>query len=144
MNIDFSLEPLFSWYVVLLIVSGIAMTGIGAMGNSGLSNGWRIFNGVAGVGFVGYGIYLGFIFEGGTYVIFFKAFILPVVMIINFVRSLSNRNQAAAQPPVQFQQPFPQPEAPQAPVPAQAQAPAQAQPQAPAQPAEAGGANQAG
>ncbi|GAA4858602.1 hypothetical protein [Kitasatospora terrestris] len=139
MNIDFSLEPLFSWYVVLLIVSGIAMTGIGAMGNSGLSNGWRIFNGVAGVGFVGYGIYLGFIFEGGTYIIFFKAFILPVVMIINFVRSLANRNQAAAQqPPVQFQQPFPQPDAPQAPV------PAQAQPQAPAQPADANGAHQAG
>ncbi|WP_354637668.1 hypothetical protein [Kitasatospora camelliae] len=136
MNLDFGVEPLFSWYVVLLIISGFAMIGIGAMGSSGLSTGWRIFNGVAGVGFVGYGTYLGFIFEGGTYVIFFKAFILPVLMIVNFVRSLANRNQAPAapQPPVQFQQP-------QAPVPPQAAAeaaPAQPQPTGTSGPTQAG------
>ncbi|GJF32174.1 hypothetical protein KNE206_48740 [Kitasatospora sp. NE20-6] len=100
MNLDFSAEPLFSWYVVLLIISGIAMVGIGAVNFGGLSAGWRVFNVLAGVGFVGYGVYLGFIFEGGEYIIFFKAFILPVLMIINFVRSLSARSKAAA--PVQF------------------------------------------
>ncbi|MFC5642966.1 hypothetical protein [Kitasatospora cinereorecta] len=95
MNLDFSVEPLFSWYVVLLLISGVAMVGIGAVASSGLSAGWRVFNVIAGVGFVGYGIYLGFIFEGGTYIIFLKAFILPVLMIVNFVRSLANRKNAA-------------------------------------------------
>ncbi|GAA2823542.1 hypothetical protein GCM10010441_55030 [Kitasatospora paracochleata] len=99
MNLDFSVEPLFSWYVVLLLISGVAMVGIGAVASSGLSAGWRVFNVIAGVGFVGYGIYLGFIFEGGTYIIFFKAFILPVLMIVNFVRSLANRSNKPA--PVQ-------------------------------------------
>lgn len=98
-NLDFSVEPLFSWYVVLLLISGVAMVGIGAVASSGLSAGWRVFNVIAGVGFVGYGIYLGFIFEGGTYIIFFKAFILPVLMIVNFVRSLANRSNKPA--PVQ-------------------------------------------
>ncbi|MEV4556373.1 hypothetical protein AB0K51_05160 [Kitasatospora sp. NPDC049285] len=110
MNIDFGAEPLFSWYVVLLLISGVAMVGIGLLNNSGLSNGWRIFNAVAGVGFVGYGFYLGFLFEGGTYMIFFKAFILPVVMVVNFVRSLANRTRATASVPAQ-----PQPQAPQQP-----------------------------
>jgi hypothetical protein len=31
---------------------------------------------------------LAFIFEGGTYWMFFQAFFLPVLLVINFVRSL--------------------------------------------------------
>jgi hypothetical protein len=119
-NLDFSAEPLFSWYVVLLLISGVAMTAIGAASFGGLSTGWRVFNVLAGVGFVGYGIYLGFIFEGGSYIIFFKAFILPVVMIVNFVRSIGARDKAAAGPV-----PPPPPAPVQAPV--QAQAPVHAQ-----------------
>lgn len=57
MNLDFSADPLFSWYVVLLIISGVAMIVIGAA--NGLSTGWRVFNALAGIGFIGYGIYLG-------------------------------------------------------------------------------------
>ncbi|MFE2426485.1 hypothetical protein ACFXJ5_06995 [Streptomyces sp. NPDC059373] len=129
MNLDFSAEPLFSWYVVLLIISGVAMTAIGAASVGGLSAGWRVFNVLAGVGFVGYGVYLGFIFEGGSYIIFFKAFILPVVMIVNFVRSIGARDKAVAGPV---------PPPPPAPVQAQA-APAApvAAPVAPAVPAPA-------
>lgn len=93
MNLDFTAEPLFSWYVLLLLVSGIAMVAIGAVNFGGLSGGWRAFNVIAGVAFVGYGIYLGFIFEGGSYFIFFKAFILPVAMIFNFARSLVGRSR---------------------------------------------------
>jgi hypothetical protein len=93
-NLDFSLEPLFSWYVVLLCLSGIAMIVMGAVKAGGQSTGWRIFNVLAGVGFFGYGIYLGFIFQGGSYLIFFKAFILPAVMIFGFFRSLLARREA--------------------------------------------------
>ncbi len=94
MNFDFALEPLFSWYVVLLLLSGVAMFAMGCTNAARQSIGWRIFGAVAGVGFVGYGVYLGFLFEGGSYVIFFKAFIVPVVVIINFVRSLMANRQA--------------------------------------------------
>ncbi|MGV9563573.1 hypothetical protein [Streptomyces sp. NPDC003480] len=117
MNLDFSAEPLFSWYVVLLFISGAAMLILGAINSSGLSKGWRAFNVIAGVGFMGYGIYLGFIFQGGTYIVFFKAFILPVMVIVNFFRSRSHRKATAAarQPvatpqPVAVAQPEPAPE----------------------------------
>jgi hypothetical protein len=97
-NLDFSAQPLFSWYVVLLFISGLAMLVIGATNSAGQSPGWRVFGVLAGVGFVGYAIYLGFIFQGGSYVVFFKAFILPVVMVVNFVRSrIAHRQSRSAQ-----------------------------------------------
>ncbi|MFC7863925.1 hypothetical protein [Streptomyces murinus] len=100
MNLDFGAEPLFSWYVVLLFISGAAMLILGVINASGLSKGWRAFNVIAGLGFMGYGIYLGFIFQGGTYIVFFKAFILPVMVIVNFFRSLSRRKATPAPQPV--------------------------------------------
>jgi hypothetical protein len=132
-NLDFSAEPLFSWYVVLLIISGVAMTAIGAASFGGLSTGWRVFNVLAGVGFVGYGVYLGFIFEGGSYIIFFKAFILPVLMIVNFVRSIGARNKTAAgpvPPPVQAPAQVRAQAGPTAPVAPAVPAPAAERPQA--------------
>ncbi|WP_416481542.1 hypothetical protein [Streptomyces sp. CL12] len=100
MNLDFSAEPLFSWYVVLLFISGAAMLILGVINASGLSKGWRAFNVIAGLGFMGYGIYLGFIFQGGTYIVFFKAFILPIMVIVNFFRSLSRRKATPAPQPM--------------------------------------------
>ncbi|WP_152648391.1 hypothetical protein [Streptacidiphilus anmyonensis] len=98
MNIDFSNSPGFSSYVVLLLVSGIAMLVIAALNSSGQTTGWRIFNAVVGVGFFGYGIYLGFIFGGGTYIVLFKVFILPLALIVNFFRSMKSRRTDAAAP----------------------------------------------
>ncbi|MFC9325814.1 hypothetical protein [Kitasatospora sp. NPDC057015] len=132
MNLDFSAEPLFSWYVVLLCFSGVAMVVMGAINFGALSTGWRIFNLVAGVGFFGYGIYLGFIFEGGSYLLFFKAFILPGVMIFNFVRSLANRSNTPAPQPFLPPQPAAYPQA----QPGQAAYPPAPQAQQPAQPAQ--------
>ncbi|MET9399615.1 hypothetical protein [Kitasatospora sp. NPDC002965] len=107
MNFDFDAEPLFSWYVVLLAVSGIAMVVLGAINLGGVKLGWRILNIVAGIAFVGYAYYLGFVFEGGEYRIFFQAFILPVVLIANSVKALAERSNATAP------QPLPVPNAPQ-------------------------------
>ncbi|WP_174805553.1 hypothetical protein [Kitasatospora sp. MMS16-BH015] len=112
MNLDFSAEPLFSWYVLLLFVSGVAMLAIAAANTGALSTGWRIFNAVAGVGFVGYGVYLGFVFQGGSYIIFFKAFILPVVMIVNFCRGLAAKRTAQQQAARAGQQAFARPTVP--------------------------------
>jgi hypothetical protein len=91
-NLDFSAQPLFSWYVVLLAVSGVAMMALAAV-RSG-STGMRVFNALVGVAFLGYAIYLAFIFEGGTYFIMFKAFILPVLLIANGIKSIAARRQA--------------------------------------------------
>src|SRR6266508_1258409 len=54
-NIDFGLDPVFSWYVVLLCISGIAMLAIAAIKSSGQSTAARAFNALVGVGFLGYG-----------------------------------------------------------------------------------------
>ncbi|HEY3259888.1 MAG TPA: hypothetical protein VGJ95_06395 [Pseudonocardiaceae bacterium] len=61
---------------------------------------------MVGVGFLGYGIYLGFIFSGENSIIFFKAFILPVLLLVNFFRSLAGRNNARQQE--QYQQNYDQ------------------------------------
>ncbi|MFJ8432610.1 hypothetical protein ACIQ9P_15070 [Kitasatospora sp. NPDC094019] len=111
MNLDFDVEPLFSWYVVLLAVSGIALLVIGAVNLGGLKIGWRLFNVLVGLGFTGYAYYLAFVFEGGTYTLFFKAFILPVLLIANAVKALVARSQAPAAPaaaPYQANAPYPQ------------------------------------
>jgi hypothetical protein len=98
LNIDFSNSPGFSAYVVLLMISGIAMLIIAALNSSGQTAGWRIFNAIVGVGFFGYGIYLGFIFTGGSYLVLFKVFILPIALIVNFFRSRKSRQADAAAP----------------------------------------------
>ncbi|MET9268333.1 hypothetical protein [Kribbella sp. NPDC003557] len=86
MNIDFGLDPTFSWYVVLLCVSGVAMLAIAASKGFEQSAGARAVSALAGVGFLGYGIYLAFIFQGESYWMFFQAFILPALLVVNFVR----------------------------------------------------------
>ncbi len=137
-NIDFGLDPVFSWYVVLLCISGIAMLAIAAIKSSGQSTAARAFNALVGVGFLGYGIYLGFIFSGETYIIFFKAFILPVLLLVNFFRSLAGRKNARQQEQYQQnheQQPQPQfQQAQQFQQPQQFEQPGQFQQQPPQQP----------
>lgn len=105
-NLNFSDNATLSWYVVLLILSGAAMVLIGALlARTPLS---RLLNVVFGIGFVGYGVYLGWVFHGGTYIIFFKAFILPVVLIYSAVRGGVRRRRAPQQSsPVPPQQPTP-------------------------------------
>ncbi|WP_051710883.1 hypothetical protein [Streptomyces sp. NRRL S-350] len=99
-NLDFSAEPLFSWYVVLLALSGILMVVLGAVGG-GLKVGLRILNVLIGLGFLGYAYYLAFVFEGGTYYLFFKVFILPVAMIVYSVKTMAERSRAKRQPAAQ-------------------------------------------
>ncbi|MFB6893924.1 hypothetical protein ACFCX4_31940 [Kitasatospora sp. NPDC056327] len=127
MNLDFDVDPLFSWYVVLLAVSGIALLVIGAVNLGGLKVGWRILNVLVGLGFTGYAYYLAFVFEGGTYTLFFKAFILPAALIVNAVKALVSRSEAPAVPPVPAASPYqPDSQYPQG-TPYPQQAPQQAQ-----------------
>ncbi|MFJ7910289.1 hypothetical protein [Kitasatospora sp. NPDC096204] len=109
-NLDFSGQPLFSWYVVLLALSGVIMVVLGAV-SGGLKAGLRVLNVVVGLGLLGYAYYLLFVFEGGTYTIFFKVFILPIGMIVASVKAIVERSNAKQQP-AQAAAPF-DPNAPQ-------------------------------
>ena len=97
MNIDFGLDPLFSSYVLLLMGSGLAMLVLAGVARTG--NGLRALNAVVGLGFLGYGFYLGFLFQGVSYLIFFKAFILPAVLAFKSVQAwVGSRRQVAPAP----------------------------------------------
>ncbi|MEU4413428.1 hypothetical protein AB0G00_20495 [Nocardia salmonicida] len=91
---------MFTWYVGLLAVSGLAMIIMANIdnGRSALSRG---LNAVFGIAFLGYAGYLTFVFEGGDYLIFFHAFILPVLLTIDFVRSTNWQALTAKPTPTQ-------------------------------------------
>jgi hypothetical protein len=98
-NIDFSHHAGFSTYVILLMLSGVAMVLFGsAIARRSTAFG-RAFSVLAGLGFFGYGFYLAFIFSGGHYVIFFYAFAVPIGMIIRTITaSATARRHAQAAP----------------------------------------------
>jgi predicted lipid-binding transport protein (Tim44 family) len=94
-NIDFNAAPGFSAYVLLLIFSGVAMIVMASPTVKHSTKGVRALNALFGVGFLGYGLYLAFLFHGGGYLIFFKAFLLPVLMVFRTIRSArASRSQA--------------------------------------------------
>jgi hypothetical protein len=75
----------FYAYAVLLVFSGVLMLVLAAL-KTGRSMGRRIWSGILGAGFAIYGLYLLLLFQGGTYRIFIYAFILPIVMTVQFFR----------------------------------------------------------
>jgi hypothetical protein len=92
---------LFGPYVLLLALSGIAMIVLAAVGR-GQTSGSRLFIGLLGVAFLGYAFYLGFVFKGGHYIVFYYAFILPILLIVRHFRTRNAARQpaqAAAQQP---------------------------------------------
>lgn len=99
-NLSFAHNASFSWYCILLMLAGIAMLVLGVVRAQPASR--RIIRVIFGIGFFCYGFYLTFIFSGGHYVLFFQAFILPVLLIVDFFRTTTARRQtrpAAASPP---------------------------------------------
>ncbi|MER7754362.1 hypothetical protein [Kitasatospora sp. NPDC097643] len=96
-NIDFSLDPLFAWYVVALGASGVLMLVLGAFSfGGGIKAGARVLIVLAGLGFLGYAYYMAFMFQGREYVLFYKVFILPVAIIFYGVKTIVERGNAKA------------------------------------------------
>jgi hypothetical protein len=96
MNIDFSSRPGFSAYVLLLMFAGAVMVVLGTpVLARRASRGRRIVSAIIGIGFFGYGFYLAFLFKGGHYVIFFQAFIVPVLFIVAALRPNLGRRPPA-------------------------------------------------
>jgi hypothetical protein len=99
----------FVIYVLFLIGSGIAMLVMASV-QSGQTAGRKVWYAVFGAGFALYGLYLLLFFRGGHYLVFFYAFILPVLMTVRFFRDRSAfraKQQAAAVqgPPPGYAQP---------------------------------------
>jgi Ca2+/Na+ antiporter len=84
----------FIFYTLLLVLSGIAMVvvGLAIKDQSALA---RVINVVAGIGFFCYGFYLMFLFDGDSYRIFFYAFILPILLIVQAFKSRSAAREEA-------------------------------------------------
>ena len=99
MNIDFSADPTFSAYVLLLMFSGIVLVVMASPVVKRSTLPLRLLNGALGVAFFGYGFYLTFLFDGGSYFIVFKAFLLPAVLVFRTIqRAIAGRRAVA--PPV--------------------------------------------
>ena len=80
-------DGVFLTYVILLGVSGIIMLAIAATGLGTPSVGMRALNALFGLGFAGYAVYLAFIFDGGEFRMFWYAFILPVLAIVQVFKA---------------------------------------------------------
>ncbi|MGC4890422.1 hypothetical protein [Micromonospora sp. DT227] len=87
---------MFLIYTLLLLLGGIAMVAVGvAIKEQG--TGSRVLNVIVGLAFFAYGFYLLFLFDGGSYRIFFYVFILPILLIVRAVKARREaREQAAA------------------------------------------------
>jgi len=90
-NLNFAHNAGFSWYCILLMFSGIAMLVTAVLRNQTVQR--RVLRAIFGVGFFIYGFYLTFMFSGGHYVLFFQAFIVPVLLIVDTIRSQTARRR---------------------------------------------------
>jgi hypothetical protein len=86
---------MFYAYVFILIASGVLMLVMGIL-RAPYARRSRVLNLIMGAGFTIYGLYLLLFFQGGHYILFFYAFVLPVLMTVRFLRARSAYQ--AAQP----------------------------------------------
>jgi len=87
----------FLGYIALLFVSAVALAVL-AIGGFGQNTLPRVFQGIGAALFLGYSLYLLLFFDGGSVRIFFYAFAVPVLAVIQVVKSRKARAEAAAQP----------------------------------------------
>ena len=95
-------------YVLFLILSGIALLILAGIGR-GQSTARRVWTGIIGAAFTIYGAYL-VLFAPAHYLLFFYAFILPILLIVQFFRdrtAIRGRQQAGLYqgPPPGYGQP---------------------------------------
>jgi hypothetical protein len=73
-------------HIYALAASGLVLLFMGIAG-FGASTGSRVTSLIVGIAALGYAVYLAFIFTGEKYWISFYAYVLPVVLIVNAIRS---------------------------------------------------------
>jgi hypothetical protein len=89
---------MFYAYVFFLIASGVLMLVMGIL-RAPYARRSRVVNLIMGAGFAIYGLYLLLFFQGGHYILFFYAFILPVLMTVRFFRARSAYQAAQSMTP---------------------------------------------
>jgi hypothetical protein len=87
-------DSTFLFYIAALAVAGLVLIALAAVNFGAQSAVMRFVNGAVGLGFLGYACYLFFIFDGGSFALFYYPFILPVLLIIQAVRNRKNRTAA--------------------------------------------------
>lgn len=90
-NLNFAHNAGFSWYCILLMLSGIAMLVIAVLRNQAVQR--RVIRAIFGIGYFCYGFYLTFVFAGGHYFLFFQAFLVPVLLIVDTIRGQASRRR---------------------------------------------------
>jgi hypothetical protein len=84
----------FYGYIALLFASGVllAVLAVAGFGQTKLA---RVFDAIFGVGFLAYSLYLLLFFDGGEVRILFYAFIVPIFAVIQMVKGVKARREAA-------------------------------------------------
>jgi hypothetical protein len=90
-------DTTFYGYTALLGLSGVILLVLAVVG-FGAGVGSRLLSALFGLGFFGYAIYLAFFFEGTSVTIFFYAFIVPILLIINVFKSRKAAREAETAP----------------------------------------------
>ena len=89
---------MFYAYVFILIASGVLMLVMGIL-RAPYARRSRVLNLIMGAGFTIYGLYLLLFFQGGHYILFFYAFVLPILMTVRFLRARSAYQAAQSMTP---------------------------------------------
>jgi len=90
-------DSVFLLYVGLLALAGVLQLVIAGVG-FGAAVATRLVSGLFGLGFLGYAIYLAFFFEGGSFAMFWYAFIAPVATIAQVVKNRRERGSSRPAP----------------------------------------------
>jgi hypothetical protein len=89
-------DSVYLAYLGALVVSGIIMLVLAATGFGSGGALARVLNGLFGLGFLGYAVYLVFFDTSDTYRMFYYAFILPVLMLIQAFKNRGAKEEAPA------------------------------------------------
>lgn len=104
-------DGVFNTYVILLAIAGVVMLVVACLPlKQGTAS--RVIGAVLGLGFLGYAIYLEFIFDGGSFAMFYYVFVVPFIYIGRVVKAYADRRrrqdaQMQAYPSVGYGQPSP-------------------------------------
>src|ERR1700722_1980772 len=86
---------LFYVYAFFLIASGVMLLAMGGF-RAPYAKRSRVMNCIVGAAFLLYGLYLVTFFQGGHYFVLFYAFVVPVVLAVQFFRNRSAYRAAKA------------------------------------------------
>ena len=82
-------------YVGGLVLSGVILLALAAVGFGLKSTAQRVLNGVIGLAMLGYAGYVLFMTdEGDTIYVFWYVFIVPILLIINVIKHARQRSNA--------------------------------------------------